>query len=492
MNKNAFQGDEILMNPFSKIPKNVSRFLILTFCFSLALCSCTTSNNNISDHSVYLDDAEEENEAAIKECHLIIPSDSSDELIKSAKRLSLSLAQRSGVKSTVYYDSEPLPESRNARLIFLGNTCYDISILKISRLKKDDYICTSVESNIVLGGKSSSATVAAIERFISEVLPYFDIQSPISDELSFEYRGEYLYENITVNGYSLDDYTIVYPWAESVKEKSIAHALRENLAALCGAYPNIAESRYVAGAERIICVGACLGDTAPEAQVLFSGSNIILCGSSANLIAESAEHFIELCAADNTLEIIGRSTPQSQISTVTLAAEFPTEIRGDDDLANFSELCKRIKQSLPTIVCFDLPSDTELTKLRKNLTEYSYLGNGLFILSEAYTKISVAKIPCGISADVSLCKSYRCRVIAADADLCSWDTIAASISNDIPTVIFTFNDSVGAPIPFDSREILSEENSSESRSILIKVLAPNGSAEKHGDSAIIIAHPLSR
>lgn len=492
MNKNTLQGDEVLMNPLPKNRKGLLRFLISIFCFSLTLCSCSSSNDNIADHSVYLENTTEENGAEIKDCHIILPSDASPELIKSATRLSIELSDRFGIRSTAIYDSEPLPQLRNTRLIFLGNTSYDISALKISRLKINDFVCASVENDIVLGGKSSSATVAAIERFISDVLPYFDIQDKLSDDLCFEYHGEYLYTNITVNGYSLDDYTIAYPSAETMKEKAIAHALRDRLANLCGAYPDIVESRYVASADRIICVGACFGEISPEAQILSVGSNIILCGESVNLIAESAEYFIELCSSDNTLEIVGQAKPESQISTVTLTAEFPTEIREVNDLYNIEELCKRIKQNLPTIVCFEIPSDTELAELSKNLTEYTHVGKGLFILSRAYTEISATKMSGGVLVDISIGISYRCRIIAADATECTSDTVASSISDDIPTVIFALNDNDGSLVPNDSREILSAERSSEDRKIFIKALAPHGSAEAAGDRAITLTHSFLR
>ena len=492
MNKNTFQGDEILMDPLLKNRKALLRFLILIFCFSFALCSCSSSNDNISDHSVYLDNVTDETETAIEECHLILPSDASHELIESANRMSAALTDRSNVKSTVYYDSEPQPQLRNTRLIFLGNTSYDISKRKISRLKSDDYICISVQDHIVLGGKSCSATVAAIERFISDVLPYFDIQDAISDELSFEYHGEYLYTNITVNGYSLDDYTIAYPSNESMREKAIAHALRDRLAELCGAYPDITEIGHIVGTDRIICVGACLGDVPANAQILSVGSNIILCGGSANLIAESAEYLIELFYADNTLEIVGQAIPERQISTLTLGAGSLTEIRGAEDLSKFAELCQTIKQNLPTIAYFELPSDTELTELKKNLTEYTHVGKGLFILSEAYTELSTTEISKGIIADISLGKSYRCRIIAANSDICPSDIIASSISGDMPTVLFELNDSENSSVTAENREILSEKISNNSKHILIKVFAPNGSAEAAGDLAITLTHSFLR
>ena len=480
------------MNPLPKNRKTLSLFLLLIFCFSFTLSSCLSSNDNISDHSAYIDDITDKTETAIDECNVILPSDASPELIEAAERLSLALADRFSIKSTVYYDSEPLLKLKNTRFIFLGNTSYDISKLKISRLKIDDYVCTFVENDIVLGGKSSSATVTAIERFISDVLPYFDIQGAISDELSFEYRGEYLYTNITVNGYSLDDYTIAYPSAESAKEKAIAYALRDCLSKLCGAYPDIVESRYLVSTDRTICVGACFGDVPCDAQIISVGSNIILCGDSANLIAESAEHFVELCSADSSLEIIGQAKPESQMSTLTFEAEFPVEIQGPENVADYSELFRKIKQNLPSVVCFDIPGNAELLEIKKNLTEYSYAGHGLFILSVAYAEMSITDISGGVRTDISLGKSYQCRIIAADASECSSDTVSENISDDIPTVIFALNDSDDPLVPADSREILNAEYSSKDRQILVKVIAPNGTAVSNGDFAITFIHSFLR
>lgn len=480
------------MNPLPENRKSLSLFLLLIFCFSLILCSCSNSNNKITDHSAYIEGGTIEDDKMIEECNVVLPSDASPELIMGADRLALALADRFGIKSTVYYDSEPLPRFTNTRFIFLGNTSYDISKFKISRFKIDDYVCVSVENDIVLGGKSSSATVSAIERFISDVLPYFDIQGAISDELSFEYHGEYLYTNITVNGHSLDDYTIAYPSAADAKEKAIAYALRDRLAKLCGAYPDIVDSRYVASTDRTICVGSCFGDVPRDAQILSVGSNIILCGDSANLIAESAEHFVELCSADTSLEIIGQAKPESQMSTLTLAAEFPVIIQGPENVADYSELFRKIKQNMPSVVCFDIPGNAELLEIKKNLTEYSYAGHGLFILSDAYAEMSITDISGGVRADLSLGKSYQCRIIAADASKCSSDTVSESISDDIPTVIFSLNDSEDPLVPADSQEILNEECLSKDRQILVKVIAPDGTAVSNSDFTITFIHSFLR
>ncbi len=472
-------------------------FQILLFCFSLILCSCSSSTENVTDHSAYLNDITEQAETAIEECNLIVPSDASPELIESARKLSREFAERFGITSSVYFDNEPVLSSKNTIYIFLGNTSYDLSRSKTARLKIDDYVCTSVGDDIILGGKSSSATVAAIERFISEVLPVFDLQNGLSEEDRFEYRGEYLYTNITVNGYSLDDYTIAYPSSALMREKEIAYALRERIAELCGAYPDILRDRETKASDRLICIGACFDDEITEAQIACHGSNIKLCGSSENLIAQSAQSFYEMLCSSQELDINGHIPTEAISSEITFMTVFPNKIDGEEDLSNVVNVCKEIDQKKPTLICFDFPSSFELSQFESNLDEYTRIGNSLFILSDKCTVIALSEISNIVCADISIGEDYRFRAIIADTsgedgNSVLLETAISKISDTDTTVIFTITDAEYLGIKQEGSVILNTEQSKDGRRILLTVFAPNGSASLSSDSSIIINHPFLR
>ena len=479
-------------------------FLILLFCFSFILCSCSSTKGNVNDHSIYLPKAQEETEATVNACYLVIPANASSALIESADKLSKSIAESLDIHTKVYYDHEMLPSTENARFIFIGDTSYDISKLNTARLKINDYLCATVGKNIFLGGKSSTATITAIERFISDILPSLDLNEGIEKDKQFEYFGEYLYKNPTLNGYPLNDYTVVYPFNYSMQEKDIALKLAEKLTTLFGVCPTVLSETQVSDSQMLICIGACFGDTPTNAKIICRENSVKLCGRSANELAQSAFSFIETCKSSENVELDGETAVEYNDLEITLMRVFPSPIESSGALAQITNICHEIGTKKPSIICFDFPSDAERAQYENNLTDYTFIGNGVFVLSEKCAIVSKSITQNTVCADIRYLNN-ELRVISVSAKGQSQNAEPLSmLSDDGTSIVFTITDSDGVSVPSSDGVILNDMQSNNTDNVILTVFSKNNSASRPQNSSdisdppvfsifpIILTHPFLR
>ena len=455
-------------------------FLILLFCFSIILCSCSISDEKVNDHSIFLPETTTKSEKNVTACYLIIPANASSELIESANKLSLEISEKLDVYTKLYYDNEPLPSEKSARFIFVGNTSYADMQAKLARLKTDDFLCSAIGDHIFIGGKSDSATIAAIERFISDTLPYLDLSIKLEAEDQFEYFGEYLYNYPTLNGYPLNDYSIVYPQNCDMREKDIANALSQKLSEIFGVYPTVIAKNQAIDGQMMICVGACFGETATNAKILCKDNKITLCGSSADQIAQSAYEFINLCKDTDSIQLNAETAVKYTDPKITLMRVIPRAVTSDGALEEIVEVCREISSNKPTLVCFDFPTDTERTQYENNLSDYTYVGNGLFVLSDKYSLLSRNEVQSVLCADIDYGSNSLRVIVANEKDQTTSAQVQSetlcNISKSGTTVIFTLNNGESAWSANSDGVIVNDLQTNDSRGIVLTVFTINGSA----------------
>ena len=149
--------------------------LALVCLLSLSLFACSSGSADL--HNLLNQGAGEEYTNPAAACDVVIvPSTASDALIARARTLCTELAARTGIPASFFFDNEALPKQDDVRLILLGNTAHALSDKHLGDLRRDDYLCALDEDALILGGKSDSATLAAIDRFSAELLPYADAE----------------------------------------------------------------------------------------------------------------------------------------------------------------------------------------------------------------------------------------------------------------------------------------------------------------------------
>ena len=354
--------------------------LLLILC-CLFLSSCKTDMTGLSGLQ---DLGSERNDEALAEtvfeynC-VILPEAASDTLVSRARALADALAERTGLPTSLYFENEEFLVHVRTRLILLGNLDHARSQAHLHELRRDDYLCRLDEGHLILGGKSDAATIAAIDRFTEALLPYVDEEILINSDQQFLVRATYAVTEAILNGYSLQDYRIVYPKNAENGEKGIAYRLREVLADRCGFYPDVVPDHHVTEPTRVIAIGTCFGESIPlEAQIVGTESGIFLFGSSEYTLASAAQHLCDVLLPAHASGTVSLTIDEPIVipnASPALSA-FVGLIQGrenDYTLLEIAELSTALRTSCAPIAPMGTVNSNTLFYLQSNLSDYTCL-----------------------------------------------------------------------------------------------------------------------
>ncbi|MBQ8344894.1 MAG: hypothetical protein IJY42_01345 [Clostridia bacterium] len=260
----------------------------------------------------------------------------SETLIHAAQRLSEAIEIQTGC--TVYVMSDGQEDwDRDGRVsdILLGLTDHPLSQFYLSSKNRDDYLCHMENGILILGGPDDAATVAAVERFLIECLPYANGTELIEEGTAFSYSASYPCRKLLFNSYNIKRYTIVYPKENGMHAYESAQRLRNRIADLCGAWLPVCTDDRADLSKPVIAVGMCLSQGAPSqsGMAYWSAEQQRIC-----LVA--SDSYGLSCAADAFCRLLEQNShPNSAAVEVTGTFYVPYE-RPTLDLLNVSSVWK--------------------------------------------------------------------------------------------------------------------------------------------------------
>ena len=332
-------------------------FLVLVFALSITLIfscsSCSKKDNGLDEFDqLILSTSGEEvsGEAFADAIYVIIPRDAGVELSASAKTLAESITAKTGVRAFLKYDSEPTVAGTFELLV--GYTSRLISRENIGSLRDEDYICRYDRGAIVLGGKSERATLAAIQKFTSDILPGASYASLMSEYAHFEVYGEYELDEMTLNGYPIYEYTIVY----CNESYEIADLIQKYLNKNSGYTLSVdADDTYDPQRSKCICLllDASLGNVA---RISAEDGNIVIVAPNLYGLSLAAASFAsDVC--QNVSDGVAHATFEGSVainyskSSIDLAFGF-ADNAGKLDIGLLAGLGETIRKTESNIICF--------------------------------------------------------------------------------------------------------------------------------------------
>jgi hypothetical protein len=200
-------------------------------------------NNVFSQLIVSSDETESEALPFAEHIYVIIPHDCSGELSLKARELADGIKSKTGILTSLKYDTEMTVSPKGSCEVLLGDTNRLASDNAIDSLKDDEYLCHWDDGAVVICGRNDSSTINAIDRFIDEVLPSATKYSLMPSGARIEYKFEYVIERIILNGYDLYDYALVYPESNTCFEKEIAIGIRDFISSKSGYYLDVISNK---------------------------------------------------------------------------------------------------------------------------------------------------------------------------------------------------------------------------------------------------------
>ena len=231
-------------------------------------------------------------ESFAQKVYIIIPKACSGELSAKAQELAVAITEKTGVYAIVKYDNEDIRVQDGELTMLLGNTDRLESKEATKLLRYEDYICKWDRFSIVLGGRYDQATINAIDVFMESVLHGASRASLMNADAHFENILDYDVSAVTVNGYDLYDYTLVYSEKNALNEREKAEVLRRYIVAKSGYMLNVMSDAEVDNNTGKI-ISVC-GKTGTEvAGISVEENNIFISGKGEYELSVAISKFAE-------------------------------------------------------------------------------------------------------------------------------------------------------------------------------------------------------
>ena len=305
--------------------------LIFSFAFSLLLGACANDKNekelreieSVFDHIAKeslantgsdTDDLSdpETNDLSQPEVgehvYVVIPMNATSELAAKAQELVDGLCVKTELLTTLKYDNEHTSFPSGTIEVLVGNTNRLESQNAVSLLKQNDYVCRWDTGNLVICGGSDKATVDALEKFISEILPFSSKYSLMEKDGGFEFDGmeseaetEQVKKVSTINGYSIDEFSIVYNSENKYEERKIAEILSAVISARTGYLLDVLSGDGASKEGKTITLAV---DGALEPSIESKDGSLFLRGCNGYSLSFVVEKFIDLIDANIQSDVL--------------------------------------------------------------------------------------------------------------------------------------------------------------------------------------------
>ena len=212
-----------------KLKRIIAMLLLIA---TLALAACATNTGVATDTENDSDVVQKFiGKDELSDYKIIVSESISDEEKAELNKLATKIYSKYGFMLTVNEDYTEATEKE----ILIGDVKRDATQSIKKGIKYDDYTVTMSGSKLVILGGNSAATTLAITEFAKIVDEnaggdvFFDHQKN-----TLEYKHTYPKDDITINGASVSEYTIMYAKGESNRGLTLANALQKAIISVCG------------------------------------------------------------------------------------------------------------------------------------------------------------------------------------------------------------------------------------------------------------------
>jgi len=282
--------------------------LVLVAVVIFAISSCGDDEASDDALSVLLEITDETEIYAEAEHYVVIlPATSGGALVDKAYELASEIEDKTGTDTVVQYDNDKSLKLKNSIEIILGNTDKTQSKAALGGLRSRDYVCKRISGDIVIGGLNDTATLTALDKFMSEILPYSSAEQLMSSGSEFSFVGEYALSDVKLSGYPVGDFKITYNSKQNELgdlASSIADFMRDDIGYELTVFGTTARKD---GVKEIFLEISDSGET-EEAYVINGTEDVILRSRDVYGLTVAAESFCLAIKSNDTVRSSDWST----------------------------------------------------------------------------------------------------------------------------------------------------------------------------------------
>ncbi len=201
--------------------------LLLCIFLVISLASCGGNNNDNKPTYNTLEIPNWQNYV------ITYPSDASATISDAFKTLSDAITEKYGVSLRISDDFMiPGEEAPVGTLeILVGETNRQESVTTRADIKSNDYVIKFEGNRLVIIGGSEATTVEAVNYYVENLLGDNGLLYP---DQSYEIRGTYRVDKLTVNGVDISEFQIVRGAGMNISERLLASMIQTEIANACG------------------------------------------------------------------------------------------------------------------------------------------------------------------------------------------------------------------------------------------------------------------
>ena len=357
--------------------------ILLTLLAMLLVCSfvaCEKSDPNDKYDGIFspVDDLAWDTEHEYESYAIIVADDVSSDVYYAAQRIAGKLSENTGAHAECFYAHEEIVSGSGVCRILVGDVGFESSHKYIKKFRSEDIGYKYHDKCVYIGGITQASLLSSIERFIDDVVVYADREFFMNDGTELFLEGEYDIEEIKLLGFSLGEYTIVYPKGDG-KLRAIANDFSEYILDTSGYLLTVCSDADLSAQSRVILLGDCdafdehkLTPEPDRVKIAAFDAGVMLVSEQPPAIKVALERLErELTAVDENgcadarideeIDIIFDST---DVSVLSLRAHSFALSRSD-----MLSIIEKVRESYPDILRFEGVSEDSVQSLFYNFND---------------------------------------------------------------------------------------------------------------------------
>lgn len=187
---------------------------------------------------------------------VVVAPDAPPLICEAAECIAQKLAENTGAYAERFYAHEELPKGSDVCRILVGDVGVEETRKYLRDFRAEDIGYKYHDKCVYIGGITEESLLRAIEKFKEDVVVYADGEFFMNENTEFFLRGEYDIEEIKLGGFSLGEYTLVYPKGKD-KVRDIAKDFSSKILISSGYWLPVCSDADISSESRVILLGNC-------------------------------------------------------------------------------------------------------------------------------------------------------------------------------------------------------------------------------------------
>ena len=361
--------------------KNVKRVALISLALILSLCSIACNKQDKDDKYDGIFSPEEPSWNAEHEYAtyaVVVASEATFAVYDAAKDIAQKLAENTGAYAECFYAHEEIPKGSDVCRILVGDVGIEQSGKYLKNFRADDIGYKYHDKRVYIGGITEASLLRAIEKFTDDVVVYTDKEFFMNEDTEYFLGGEYDIEQIKMLGFSLGEYTLVYPNGDD-KLREIANDFSSKILKSSGYLISVCSDSELDSESRAILLGDCDAFEEYRIEAQIDGARIVGFELGVMIVADQP---LAVRAALDELE--ARLLTADEGGCVELMIDKPIDIAFDTvdvsilsfrpnsyelSFSDMTSMIEIVRASYPDIIRFERVSRASMESLLYNFND---------------------------------------------------------------------------------------------------------------------------